>query len=101
MTETCCLWADAEAESERRVLTSTPMFSMGSHSNATILAAARNAGGEVDVAARREAHSGPERVGGHGERARRRRPGRDRGEHMDYLAGKSAEVFPTVNCSWA
>ncbi|XP_066314277.1 probable sarcosine oxidase [Miscanthus floridulus] len=47
------LWADAEAESGRRVLTPTPLLLMGPRSNASVIAAARNAGAEeVDVAAR-------------------------------------------------
>ncbi|KAF8692462.1 hypothetical protein HU200_039558 [Digitaria exilis] len=47
------LWADAEAESGRRVLTPTPLLSMGPRGNAAVLAAARNAGAEeVDVVGR-------------------------------------------------
>lgn len=47
------LWADAEAESGQRVLTPTPLLLMGPRSNASVLAAARNAGSEeVDVVAR-------------------------------------------------
>jgi sarcosine oxidase/L-pipecolate oxidase len=47
------LWADAEAESGRRVLTPTPLLSIGPRSSAAVLAAVRNAcSEEVDLAAR-------------------------------------------------
>ena len=48
------LWADAEAESGHRVLTAIPLLLMGPRSNASVLAAARNAGAEEvdDVSAR-------------------------------------------------